>query len=453
MTKGFRLCVKNFGKIQAADINVTPMTFFVGDNNSGKSYLMALLYSLLNIRLRESNFNLCKESDEYQWCTAWIKKNFLNDSTAVKVPFSFEVQEHFQRLFNLILMNNREKLAQITFNTEVGIGKIEIEFPKRNDNSISLLKEPKHDDEGQDLIKIIPLVEGEPYIRFNGRKTSTDFFLCRIMEFLIKVDFKIKLNKRVCFLPTSRTGFLLTYKSLLQSTIEDAYDILEVKTPRTELTRPCTDFLKNLATISTEEYSERFSQLIEFMEQNMIGGHVSVSNDLPQALIRYRPSNTEYDLPMHLTSGVVTELTPLILMLEYCSDMGAVFIEEPEMSLHPALQLQMARVLLRLHAKGLAVFVTTHSDTILQHVNNMLKLSVLPFEEQTKIKSELGYTEEDMILEDDIEMYQFDVNQENQRTTVTKLEKGPYGFIVPSFNTALRNLLEISRRMEIDDDI
>ncbi len=41
--------VENFGKIKCADIEAAPMTLFVGDNNSGKSYLMTLIYGLLNV--------------------------------------------------------------------------------------------------------------------------------------------------------------------------------------------------------------------------------------------------------------------------------------------------------------------------------------------------------------------------------------------------------------------
>lgn len=39
--------VTDFGKIEKADIEVAPLTLFVGDSNSGKSYMMTLIYGLL----------------------------------------------------------------------------------------------------------------------------------------------------------------------------------------------------------------------------------------------------------------------------------------------------------------------------------------------------------------------------------------------------------------------
>ncbi|MBW5394147.1 AAA family ATPase, partial [Brachyspira hampsonii] len=41
------LYVKNFAKIKEAKIELSPFTLFIGDNNSGKSYLMTLVYGLI----------------------------------------------------------------------------------------------------------------------------------------------------------------------------------------------------------------------------------------------------------------------------------------------------------------------------------------------------------------------------------------------------------------------
>ena len=453
MKKGFRLHIRDFGKIESANIDVAPVTFFVGDNNSGKSYLTALLYTLLNLRLFHSGFNLCTNSEEYRWCETWLEQSLSPEMDGKQlITLDIETQDRFQTLLNLILKENRSQLVQMTFNSEVSIGEIYIEFLKQEELCIFTEKKQFPNDTKYSYSIFL---KSRRFYRTTliSKSFNNTFVICYILEILLKSNLLDNYMSPACFLPTSRTGFLLTYKSLLRSTIEDAYDISNLKTPRTELTRPCTDFLKNLASISQENEDDRFQSLIDFIETKMLSGHISISNELPQSLIRYRPDGSDQELPMHLTSGVVTELTPLLLMLQYHSNMSALFIEEPEMSLHPGLQLEIARVLLRLHSSGLLVFVTTHSDTILQHVNNMLKLGALDDVQQNKIMEELGYTRDDLISADEIEMYQFDVNPATQKTTIQKLEKGPYGFIVPSFNNALRHLLNISRRMEMDDDV
>ena len=51
------------------------------------------------------------------------------------------------------------------------------------------------------------------------------------------------------------------------------------------------------------------------------------------------------------------------------------FYEEPEMCLHPQLQYKMRRAICRMVDCGLTLDITTHSDIILQHMNNMIRLS------------------------------------------------------------------------------
>ena len=41
----YKLIVENYRKIEKAELEVAPLTLFVGDNNSGKSYLLSLLWA------------------------------------------------------------------------------------------------------------------------------------------------------------------------------------------------------------------------------------------------------------------------------------------------------------------------------------------------------------------------------------------------------------------------
>lgn len=63
--------------------------------------------------------------------------------------------------------------------------------------------------------------------------------------------------------------------------------------------------------------------------------------------------------------------SPLLLVLKSGINFNAMIIEEPEAHLHPELQQKMARLLINMMNLGIPVWITTHSDTILQHINNM----------------------------------------------------------------------------------
>lgn len=44
MNERWTLNVEDFGKIEKASVRIAPLICFVGDNNSGKSYLLSLLW-------------------------------------------------------------------------------------------------------------------------------------------------------------------------------------------------------------------------------------------------------------------------------------------------------------------------------------------------------------------------------------------------------------------------
>lgn len=470
------LHVREFGKIQSADIQIAPMTFFVGDNNSGKSYIMALLYSILNTRFRLQGFDLCLKSSEFEWCSNWLNSQFaIGDHTEI---VDSEVRSHFEAYLNLVLLKNTSKIMHAAFNFDVPIGALSvtlieveqqaIEFQhkesenstsqnKETDNSTSQNKErDSSTEEKETYYRLSPSVGEYPRTSAHASTIDCTFFAPFLLEFFLKAEIKPAFRHPAVFLPTSRTGFLLTYRTLLREIISDSYDsdtLSNASITRTALTRPCSDFLKNLSMVSVARKSKRFQSVITLIENKMLNGNIEVSES-PVPEISYHPRGCNHSLPMHLSSGVVTELTPLTLMLQYPAPTDVLFIEEPEMGLHPELQAHMARVLIQIFKKRTLVFITTHSDTILQHINNMLKLQNLPVEKRKLLRDKFGFWPADLLSQDDIAMYQFDVNHETGRSTISRLECGDYGFLVPTFNEALQNLLNQSRSFEpeVNDD-
>ena len=107
------------------------------------------------------------------------------------------------------------------------------------------------------------------------------------------------------------------------------------------------------------------------------------------------------------------------------------FYEEPEMCLHPQLQQKMARVLCPLVNAGMQMNVTTHSDIILQHINNMIRLSGR--EDREVIFRQFGYTVDDILCPDEVKIYQLKA-EAGGKTKVEKLSCGENGFTVPTFN-------------------
>lgn len=85
------------------------------------------------------------------------------------------------------------------------------------------------------------------------------------------------------------------------------------------------------------------------------------------------------------------------------------------------------------------MMVTTHSDIILQHINNMVSLSGR--EDKDKICSQLGYSTRDLLNEGQVNVYQLNAKS-GEKTIVEPLMCGKNGFAVPTFNDTLDQLMD-----------
>ena len=111
--------VKEFGKIESADINMSKLAIFVGDNNSGKTYLMQLIYGLLlfflsnNLNQDLLQFNGLQMDDH----SGTIEKG---NKTFVKT---------LEKCVNDCIEKNKDTIIKNTFHTDdLSIGKLSIEF-------------------------------------------------------------------------------------------------------------------------------------------------------------------------------------------------------------------------------------------------------------------------------------------------------------------------------------
>lgn len=429
--------VTDFGKIKQADVEVAPLALFLGENNSGKSYLMTLVYGLLNVRFFFDGFQFDTESAAYRECCDVLDEmlDSIADTEEKLCVLNEAGQNSFAALLNEVLEQNKEKFLRTLFNREMKIGECSVSFPKMED-FVFLVNNQKGDDGAREYVGICG-VRGENLLLSGYRVRREDvlrdrsnesfqFLLSYIMQTMLQFGFRGSGSARAVYLPTTRTGFLLTYKTLVGSAMGDKFNLQESE--KNLLTRPYSDFLTSLSSMEMQKPRRRYQDVVEFVQQNVIHGHIGVS-DLPAHDIVYTPLEGSCTLPMFVTSGAVTEVTPLLLFLQY-ANMGTLLIEEPEISLHLKLQWEMARVLIRLTNKGMPVFVTTHSDIILQHLNDMIRLSEQPDLEQ--ILKDLEYEKEDLVSRDDVAVYQFEI-QKSGKTEVKKLPCGDFGFEAMTF--------------------
>lgn len=436
MNCSWTLHVENFAKIKSADICLSPLICFVGDNNSGKSYMMSLLWGILNLGKQLFPTNP-SESKKYKKCEQWLKNNI-----GKQVEITEETTELYLAWFNENLAAKKQDLLKKIFNFEVNAERIiikDLEHKKK----VNLEWEPtgtRYSARGNHIQFPMP----DEYTRTDLLRMNSYICWNILMGGLAAPMLSPRSSRKrfgePIYYPASRTGFMLTYPQLLSSSLQTTFSVYSEENEGV-LTQPYIDFLQLITQFDSSKQTRKknIKSIIEFIEKNLTKGALKAQNDYV-TVIKYHPSNSESDLPLHVTSSVVSEISPILLTLKSDIKFNTMLIEEPEAHLHPALQKKMAQVIIRLMNSGIPVWITTHSDTILQHINNMLKLGSMEKSYQDRLMQTFGYSKDDLLNADDVRMYQFDSESENTR--ITQLERGEYGFVVPTFNDTLQKMLD-----------
>ena len=447
------LYVKNFAKVKEAKIELSPFTLFIGDNNSGKSYLMTLVYGLMRytatiINIIFKNEKNIEELDEYKRLKSIIENYINNLDFDKEVELSSEEIEIFIELFNLLLNKHSNEVINYIFNSdnEIKLENIKLEFTRKIKFVYEKTKDIKDNKEINEFCIYLHRKNNVKYgigIEFDNDDINYNRIIIGIINFIINNYFNNDIlplfdNKREIFLPVSRTGFLLSRNDISASARAAKFDRYAEKNNE-YLSRPIMDFLDNFDELSKqkndiEHMTKKLYLMLDFIEKNMIFGKIMINEETKN--IYYKPDNTELEFQMYLSSAVVTELTPLYLFLKYGFIKRKLLMEEPEISLHPQLQQQLTRLFIKLINSGVNVMITTHSDTIIQHINNMIKLNNNKEDIKKELMKKYNYYEDDLISEDKVRMYQFDI-KEDGFTDVTEIKGSKYGFQAPTFHKYL----------------
>ena len=448
--KQWTLHVEGLGKIEKADIRIAPLMLFVGDNNSGKSYLMSLLWGILTLGkeifpVKES------EAKSYKLCEQWITENQNRDIELTKSD-----EKMFVRWFNDLLESKKKALVESIFNHSMEIGKIQITDYHRNEPLEIHWKE--NADRYSFKKNTITLTTRETYTKDDYLKMLIYICWNLLMEGIAAPVFAPAARGRrlgePIYFPASRTGFMLTYPRLIETTVDHSFrnptvKLIEEQAAESYLSLPHTDFLQLILQFDSSKSSKKENRLVTFIEEHLLNGNISATKKIKMPIIHYTPNANKRSLPLYVSSSTVSEISPLVLLLISNINYNVIIIEEPEGHLHPEFQWLIARVLIKLVNSGKQVWITTHSDTVLQHINNMIKLQGNP--NKAELAKQYEYDQDDLITSGDIAMYQFDVLPGN-KTAIKPLACTEFGFVIPTFNDTLAKILDEVYAFQTEED-
>lgn len=436
----WKLKVSGYGRIKSAQIEAAPLTLFVGDNNSGKSYLMSLLWGIQNFGvLGLFGAEYKPDTKAARSVTEWIKAQVVSAwEKGENTVFVNEIKNEFQTVLTEGLRQNKNNLISSIFNSvDVKIKELEIELINLEKLSLSFIRT-------KNFLRIKNNLGNEMHFSdINSEKLDENLnqvLLYSVLSLAMGIQMGgLQGGDRDIYLPAARTGFMLTKDIINKVGRNTAFNIGMSQREISPFTRPINQFLDVMNDLSLDRKGRaEFDDIIEYLENGMAEGTLDMSG-LPNKEVSYAPAGHKNGLPLRVVSAVVTELSPLILILKHKEILDTLFYEEPEMCLHPQLQQKMGRVICRLLNAGVKMSVTTHSDIILQHINNMICMSAR--NDAEGISKQIGYTTKDFITAEQVKVYQLKSKPAGE-TEVEELVCGEHGFTVPTFNDALDRITD-----------
>lgn len=332
MLQKWTLNIEEFAKIKEAKIEISPFLVFTGENNSGKSYIMTLLWGLFVLGRTLFSANPPK-NDAYQKCVNFLDEKIIEN----EYKMSHEDMQLFIQFYNNILKDKKNAFLKELFATDnLNIKVLEIIDYQRNEPLT--LKFTEIMDNKQRISS------GKSYVKFplnkenitNDKKYKIVQYICwkLLMEDLTAplspMFDKKRTNGEPIFLPASRTGFMLTYKSLITDIMNSwGYE----KEINANFTLPIVKFLQALVD-QKQSSKEEHKEIIEFLEKEVLGGKI-VSKEKIVNEYGYKQIGMKKDISLHITSSLVVELSPLLIFLKSTLKYKSIFIEELEAHLHP----------------------------------------------------------------------------------------------------------------------
>ncbi len=427
-----RLEVENFGPIAKADIELRPLTVFLGPSSTGKSYLAKLIYALHgyfsgHLALRNNTwqatdfYKRARATHDLAGVVEWIEKYVDSDAAgegelacpedvanlaraAVRFPnvgsvLTRELLRVFgaYRLSDLVLKSEHQgrltlshtilgpEGQTVSFRHAFGIvatgKKLDYNLECPEDAPIRLERSGTYWSRALDAGFFYPPA------RRSADEPLSFMRLQAVLADLAQGCTVGAISRPAFYLPAGRSGVVEAHGVLLGSSLDRMTRGRHKQ--QGSISGILADFIRQtfVDLRSTPSGWDGGETLATRVEQTILQGTVRVDEaENGASSVLYRPVGWEEDLPLTRASSMETEIVPLVLYLRhYVTPGSTIIIEEPEAHMHPAMQVRFAAAVAAIVEAGIRVILTAHSGWLLSALANIVRLADLPRDQRRDI--------------------------------------------------------------------
>ena len=481
-----KLVVENFGPIRKAEVELGPMTVFVGPSNTGKSYMAALIYSVLGALNKSYTHNFWKQmgesasqkqarsslirtfsnipkepADRKKRLLESVRKLFFHWAGAVSEEWKKQVSRCFAeeggkmlKAKNLVVrisgFQERYVLdltspSKSVFPDKTGQVMLALPatFEEQPEKFMGLLliyamyvNENKFEGDLQNL----PAEFGSEYMGYFSASLVYSHFSALLYA---GIDGTTNIRAAPHYLPASRGGIMQSHRALVEGVFQGASaSRLGAAASIPSFTGIVADFAQKIVALpparqirKLDAEKKKIGKIIRAMEKEIFAGKIEAKMsemDYPEFRYKFQRNGKPQSVPLMSASSMVSELAPLAIFLRYHVNTGDFLIfEEPEAHLHPGAQRDIAKILVQLVAADVHLLVTTHSETLLEQLGNYVQAA------------EIGEQLNDQSLSKaNISSYLFAQSKGGKKKTeVEKVEFDPETGLLPEDHRAVSSAL------------
>ena len=373
-----KLIIKNIGKLKNAEVEINGITVITGENNTGKSTVSKVLWSVFNgfYKIDEKIYNE-KVSELRKIVDKLMKENGYDRITDNFKDF-FGIFDRTEEKIAVELLKNNRSYSEKEIKSIINAYKENLEI-----GDISNLVDEINDTLKISDKEIIKVIVSRVMNKEFHNQINTVF--CKEKRNIGKINLEIKDRSIDLKVENNEISDIQNYFLINKETVYidnpfilDSYDY-EEENHQTHLANNIFSENENSA-ISEIKVKKKLNNIYKKLNSVLSGEILENKN----SKFVYRKNGEDIDLK-NLSTGLKTfAIIKMLLQNGTLEENGTIILDEPEIHLHPEWQLLFAELIVLLQKEfGMHILLTTHSPYFLNAIE--------VFSEKYKINEKCKY--------------------------------------------------------------
>lgn len=441
--------IKNLGPIKTAKVQLNDFNILMGKNNTGKTYFSYCLFGFYKSWFRNTDrLNVEKDLEKLMS----FESNYIELKKYIKPAKKkfLELLPTFSQNISSIFSANEDEFPDFSFQIESE--KYYPSFSNSSEYSIKIsdrieLKFSRKANSDKLEISSTNLTKWQKLPKGVYRRLLSELIFREVFSELLP-------NPKV--ITSERSGIHLFQNELdinknvlldkLMSSKKGNFEFDPFDYIKETIDRYSMPIMNGIDQARDSENISKNSSFIykqhkDFLKRVGVHAGVGYKQIKDKIYVTYKEGRKKQLLPLYLGSSSSRALLDLHIYFKHQANKGDILIiDEPELNLHPEMQISLIRLLVEASNLGIKIFLTSHSDYIMKELNNLIMLSH-EFPKKKEFMKKYKYQDSQSIKPKNVSVLIAEKN------TISQVEVDKFGITKTSFDDPIEKINEVSNKL------